>query len=254
MCQIICSKTPSIEIMRNPQIHIPRNKKTLDFYLDTALPANLAHVFLQLAPGQTIHDFYRSVLIPMSAERVFGDELLKLVYEQEVGVSSHQILLIACGYLIEANVARKKGDRRGAWSCAMDAMYYCAGARNAGNYVNDLPAMLAQEIDQAISDSAVKSAGHRSGPYKEVGAEAVRIIKMRGEGGARWKYAKDAANEICEEMFLLAKSKGVPFYATDRGAKTITKYLTDAKELSAYFTEKKRGPSKNIDAETPTAR
>lgn len=105
--------------MSVPQVTVPRDEKTLEFFLDRALPLNLVHVYQQLAPGKTFDDFFRSVLIPMSAERVFGDELLKQAYEHGNGIHSFEILLIACGYLNEAKVAHAKGDRRRAWSCAI---------------------------------------------------------------------------------------------------------------------------------------
>jgi hypothetical protein len=230
--------------MSNPQVTIPRDKKTLEFFLDRALPENLAYAYQLLAPGMTIDDLFRLVLRPMTVGQVFGDELLKQVYERGNGVDSYQILLIACGYLAEAKVAHSKGDRRRAWSCAMDAMCYCASAKNVGNYIQDLPALLTAEVDQALSKKASNSAKYRTEPYKDVGAEAVRIIKTRAEGGKQWKSATAAAKQILDAMFDLAKSKGVPFNATDRGLKTITGYLTDAPELAPYFTEKRGRPKK----------
>lgn len=226
------------------QVKVPRNKKTLEFYLDKAIPANLAQVFLQLTTGETIEKFYHSVLIPMAAERVFGDELLKYVYDDGGSVNSIQILHIACGYLTEAKFVLAKGDRRGAWSCAVDAIYYCGLAKNASSYVNDLSAVIDAEIDLAVSNAAAKAADSRVAPYKDVGTEAVSIIRTRGEKGDRWKSAKAAATEILDGMFDLAKAKGTPFYATDRGLKTITGYLTAAPELGAFFTEKRGRPKK----------
>ena len=99
-------------------------------------------------------------------------------------------------------------------------MFYCASAKNVGNYIENLPALLVAEVDQALSKSASNSAKFRTEPYKDVGAEAVRIIKALGEASNRWKSATAAAREILEVMFDLAKSKGVPFNATDRGLKT----------------------------------
>ena len=68
--------------MNIPKVTVPRDKKTLEFFLDRALPLHLAHVYQQLAPGETVDDFYRSVLMPMSAAQIFGDELQKRAHER----------------------------------------------------------------------------------------------------------------------------------------------------------------------------
>lgn len=230
--------------MGNPRFTVPRHEKNLEFYIDRVLPTNLAHVYLQATTGQTVADFYRAVLIPMSVERVFGDELLERAYQDKDGVSTRDILLIACGYLTEAKAALTKGDRRTAWSAAMDAMSYCASAKNAGNYIQGLSGALAAEVEQAVSTSATRAAELRAAPYKEIGAEAVRIIRERGEGGETWKSATAAATEIRDQIRELAESKGTRFYADDGGVKTITGYLKSAPELEPYFLEKRGRPKK----------
>ncbi|WP_156894642.1 hypothetical protein [Janthinobacterium sp. 1_2014MBL_MicDiv] len=230
--------------MSIPQVTVPRDKKTLEFFINRALLINLAHVYQQLVPGKTVDDFYRSVLLPLVAERVFGDELLKKAYEQE-GIHDYEIFMISCGYLAEAKIALIKGDRRRAWSCAMDSMSFCSSAKNAASYVRDLDGTINAQVDQILSQNASNSAKHRTEPYKDVGAEAVRIIKQRCEAGERWDSINAAAREICSAMGELAISKGVPFYAQDGGLKTLSKYLADAPDLVPYFTKKRGRPKKN---------
>lgn len=231
--------------MNNPRITVPRDQKTLEFYLDKLLPINLSQAYLSITTGQTVTDFYESVLIPMAVGHVFGDELVERGYESKEGVTTYDILMIACGYLTEAKVAQASGDRRSAWSAAMEAMAYCASTKNAANYVNGVSDTIAAEVEQAVATAAAKAAAVRAARHKEVGAAAVRMIKEQGESGKTWISASAAAVEIIDAVNEKAGSIGMRFNADDGGLKTITKYLTSAPELACYFTQKRGRPKKN---------
>lgn len=232
--------------MGSPSYNFPRKDKTLEFYINRALPTNLAHAFLQLTNGKTVGDFYRDVLIPMAVNRDFGDKLLERAYQQEDGVSLSDILIIACGYLTEAKAALTKGDRRTAWSAAMDAMSYCAHTKDASNYVIDLSGTFAAEVEQERKRMAARASEAKNRPYKEVQAEAIRIVQKMGQDGRTWSSATAAVIEIIDKLHKVASDNDLEFKAEDGGIKTIATHLRNVPELAPYFLGKRGRPRKKI--------
>lgn len=233
------------QVMGSPGYTFPRKEKTLEFYIDRAIPTNLAHAFLQLKNGSTVEDFYREILIPMALRGESGDTLLKRAYLQ-TGVSAGDILLIACGYLTEAKAALTKGDRKTAWSAAMDAMAYCGQTRSASNYVIDLSGTVAEEVQRELTLMATRASEAKHRPYKAVEAEAVRIVLKMGQDGRTWDSATAAVTEIIDRLRTVASDNGMEFKAEDGGIKTIAGYLRKVPELGRYFLGTRGRPRKKI--------
>lgn len=232
--------------MGSPGYTLPRKEKTLEFYIDRALPTNLAHAFLQLTEGSTVEDFYHTILIPMALNGESGDKLLERANQQTGGVNAGDILLIACGYLSEAKAALKKGDRKTAWSAAMDAMAYCAQTKSASNYVMDLSSAFAAEVQQERTRMATHASKAKHRPYKEVEAEAVRIVLKMGQDGRTWDSATAAVTEIIDRLRTVASDNKMEFKAEDGGIKTIAGYLRNMPELAPYFLGTRGRPRKKI--------
>lgn len=232
--------------MGSPGYTFPRKEKTLEFYIDRALPTNLAYAFLQITEGKTVEDFYREILIPMALKGESGNALLKRAYQQTDGVNVGDILLIACGYLSEAKAALTKGDRKSAWSAAMDAMAYCGQTKNASHYVLDLSGAVAEEVQRLRTRMATRASEAKHRPYKEVEAEAVRIVLKMGQDGRTWDSATAAVTEIIDRLRTVAGDNGLEFKAEDGGIKTIAGHLRKVPELAPYFLGTRGRPRKKI--------
>ena len=176
-----------------------------------------------------------------------GDAILARAYANDQGIDSEFPFVLACTYWVEAGVALPR-DREEAWSYAIEAMFYCGTAKASDSFDRALP-ILSEKISAEARRVASANAGNaRKEILAEIGKEAVRLVRLQGEGGERWINYREAASSVAAKVQEYARKKGQPFYAADGGVRTIAAYLKNAMELTPYIkpgNHRRRGGPKN---------
>lgn len=228
--------------MAEPQVTVPRMRKTLSFYLEVVME-NLFTVYSQQFPEKTHSDLMAEILHPMRNQQTSGDVLLKQAYDSN-NINTYQLLLIACAYWIQSGRAyhEKLGDL--AWSYAMDAMFYCGSAKYSDSFDRLLPIMQEKIGEYALSNNASKGGITRNSPFKKAGAKAIQIIKARGEQGDNWDSYTAAARSVLPQVQDLIDEKEKRYTARDGGAKAIAGHLAKALEIAPFIRQKRGRPAK----------
>lgn len=196
-------------------------------------------------PRETLREkLKKELLTPLSvihaagdaslAKSYSGDAMLARAYANEMSIDSEFLFAIACSYWVEAGVTVPH-DRETAWSYAIEAMYYCGTAKSWDGFNRALPILSEKICAEARRVTSVNASDARKRLLAEIGREAVRLVRLRGESGERWINHLAAAKSVLPEVSRFASKKGQPFYASDGGARTIANYLKAARELNAYI-------------------
>lgn len=219
--------------MSRPQVTKRRSEKTLEFFLEVIME-NLFEIYTRENPGKDRADLRNAWLHPMRVINASGDALLVKAFTNNDPITSEFLFVLSCAYWIEAGAALKQ-DRETAWSYAMEAMFYCGTAKSSDSFDRLLPELDKNISSQARKATGVKANNARNEPLREIGDEAVRIVRTRGENGERWLSHSAAAEAVAEEVKKFAKSKNKSLTASDGGIRTIRGYLKDAPELAVYI-------------------
>jgi hypothetical protein len=229
--------------MKESQVKVAREKKTLSFFHE-AIMENIFQVYLLQFPDKNRATLQKEILAPMRRAKVSGDELIEQAYASGGGVTSYQLLLIACAYWVESGMAYSEKRFDAAWSCAMESMAYFGGAKYSDSFDRALP-ILQEEIGQHVmaSKGAVGGA-NRNDPFQKIAAEAVRLIKHRGEQGETWSSYTEAAKAVLDDLQETIKLHIKHFTAEDGGLRTIAGRLCRAHEIEQYILQRRGRPPK----------
>lgn len=243
------------------QVTKPRSEKTLEFFLEVIME-NLFDIYAKgypQDPREALRERLRNTLLrPLAvihtagnapfAKGFSGDAILARAFENNQGVDSELPFVVACTYWVEAYSALPR-DRETAWSYAIEAMFYCGTVKASDSFDRALP-ILSEKIRAEARRVASANAGNaRKEILAEIGKEAVRLVRLQGEGGERWINYREAATSVAAKVQEYAKRKGQPFYAADGGVRTIATYLKKALELTPYIkpgNHRRRSSPKNL--------
>lgn len=181
------------------------SEKNFEHFQKTIYTAICAQ-YIELWEGATEKTFICKVFGPMILGNVGGDGFVNDCIQKN-SMYRKDLVIIACGYLVEATKAKAQRLDHLAWTYLIDAQRYVGFSTYAGQLRRGIPEMEAQSAQEALKSSKSKGGKKTNEVGLIIGDKAVDLIKAKAAQGHSWSTIRDAVRAIKPELWLFMKEK-----------------------------------------------
>lgn len=181
------------------------SEKNFEYFQKSIYTAICAR-YVELWEGATEEAFVRKMFRSMMLANARGDVFVNdCILENRM--HRKELVVIACGYLVEATKARKLRLDDLAWTYLMDAQSYVGRATYACQLRREMPAMEAKSAQDALKSSKSKGGQKTNEVGRVIDDKAVELIKAKAAQGQSWPKVRDAVRAIKPELWPFMEKK-----------------------------------------------
>lgn len=205
-------------------------------YFQKFIYTSICDQYVALWNGASEETFVRDVVVSMFRDKVSGDALLNHCIQKN-SLLRRDLVIVSCGYLLEATYARALGQEHLSWSYLMDAQLYISSAIYASELRNEMPELEAEAAENALWSSRSKGGLEANKVGRLIGDKAIELIKAKGENGHIWPRIRDAVKDIKVDLWPFMEKED-PGRSEDNYERSVVERLKKRKsEISHFFSK-----------------
>lgn len=191
-----------------PEEIIEKNSKYYQKSIYSAICAQYIKLWQDATEDTFIRDMFgRMIMTHLGRSvQVSGDEFVKDCILKN-SMHRQDLVVIACGYLVQAISAEALDDNHLAWTYLMDAQRYVSTATYAGQLREEMPEMEADAALEALKSSKRKGGQNANKIGRIIGDKAIDLIKTKGAQGKSWPKVRDAVRDIKPDLWPFMQEK-----------------------------------------------